>query len=204
MKRKCVSDSMHRTSLHTMLRNAGILSVQPRLYVLKSPRSVGPSLIYLFIRIKGWIECVGIADRGDYDLKQHSIHSGTNLCFEKRMDNISFRWIFNLRFVFHFSEILKQYHNMITSFTPHVIEPSFGFGRIMFTVLEHNFRVREESETRCVSQYHILPSVHLIITNRLIRFIVFFIAFFYIAIQMYNFANERQLWSLMFIDWRCR
>lgn len=31
---------------------------------------------------------------------------------------------------------------------PHVIEPSFGIGRIMYAVLEHNFRVRENDEQR--------------------------------------------------------
>jgi len=31
---------------------------------------------------------------------------------------------------------------------PHVIEPSFGIGRIMYAVLEHNFKVREEDEQR--------------------------------------------------------
>ncbi|XP_066921530.1 glycine--tRNA ligase-like [Clytia hemisphaerica] len=31
---------------------------------------------------------------------------------------------------------------------PHVIEPSFGIGRIMYSVLEHNFKVREGDEQR--------------------------------------------------------
>ncbi len=29
---------------------------------------------------------------------------------------------------------------------PHVIEPSFGIGRIMYTILEHNFKRRSEKE----------------------------------------------------------
>lgn len=33
----------------------------------------------------GWIECVGCADRSDYDLKQHSKASGVNLTAEKRL-----------------------------------------------------------------------------------------------------------------------
>merc|ERR1712168_1080640 len=32
--------------------------------------------------------------------------------------------------------------------TPHVIEPSFGIGRIMYAVLEHNFQMREGDEKR--------------------------------------------------------
>lgn len=34
---------------------------------------------------------------------------------------------------------------------PNVIEPSFGLGRIMYTVLEHTFHVREGDEQRTVS-----------------------------------------------------
>ena len=34
---------------------------------------------------------------------------------------------------------------------PTVIEPSFGIGRIMYAVLEHNFHVREGDEQRTVS-----------------------------------------------------
>ena len=33
---------------------------------------------------------------------------------------------------------------------PHVIEPSFGVGRIMYSVLEHNFQIREGDEQRTV------------------------------------------------------
>ena len=33
---------------------------------------------------------------------------------------------------------------------PHVIEPSFGIGRIMYSVLEHNFKGREGDEQRNV------------------------------------------------------
>lgn len=35
---------------------------------------------------------------------------------------------------------------------PSVIEPSFGIGRIMYSVLEHNFHVREGDENRNVSE----------------------------------------------------
>lgn len=34
---------------------------------------------------------------------------------------------------------------------PSVIEPSFGLGRIMYTVFEHTFQVREGDEQRTVS-----------------------------------------------------
>jgi len=34
---------------------------------------------------------------------------------------------------------------------PNVIEPSFGIGRIMYTVFEHTFHIREGDEQRTVS-----------------------------------------------------
>lgn len=34
---------------------------------------------------------------------------------------------------------------------PNVIEPSFGIGRIMYTIFEHTFHVREGDEQRTVS-----------------------------------------------------
>lgn len=35
-------------------------------------------------------------------------------------------------------------------YVPSVIEPSFGIGRIMYSVWEHNFKIRPESEQRTV------------------------------------------------------
>lgn len=40
----------------------------------------------------------------------------------------------------------KQVH--VEKFIPSVIEPSFGIGRIMYAIFEHNFRVRKEDEQR--------------------------------------------------------
>lgn len=34
---------------------------------------------------------------------------------------------------------------------PNVIEPSFGIGRIMYSIFEHTFRVRQGDEQRTVS-----------------------------------------------------
>lgn len=36
---------------------------------------------------------------------------------------------------------------MEEKYVPHVIEPSFGLGRILYCVLEHSFRVRDEKRT---------------------------------------------------------
>ena len=39
----------------------------------------------------------------------------------------------------------------VEEFVPSVIEPSFGVGRVLYAVFEHNFRVREGDEQRTVS-----------------------------------------------------
>ena len=42
-------------------------------------------------------------------------------------------------------------------YTPSVIEPSFGLGRIMSVMLEHTFRVRDEKRTYLVLKPRIAP-----------------------------------------------
>lgn len=39
----------------------------------------------------------------------------------------------------------------VREFTPNVIEPSFGLGRILYVLLEHNFWAREQDVERGVS-----------------------------------------------------
>ena len=41
---------------------------------------------------------------------------------------------------------------LVEEYVPSVIEPSFGIGRIMYAVWEHNFHVRPESEQRAVNK----------------------------------------------------
>ncbi|XP_018651366.1 putative glycyl-tRNA synthetase [Schistosoma mansoni] len=45
---------------------------------------------------------------------------------------------------------IKEYKNVVhvTEIVPNVIEPSFGIGRILYTIFEHSFRVREGDEQR--------------------------------------------------------
>ena len=43
-------------------------------------------------------------------------------------------------------------HVLVRDVEPTVIEPSFGIGRLMYAVLEHNFHVREGDEQRTVNQ----------------------------------------------------
>ncbi|TNN11319.1 Glycine--tRNA ligase, partial [Schistosoma japonicum] len=45
---------------------------------------------------------------------------------------------------------VKEYENIVhvNEIVPNVIEPSFGIGRILYTIFEHSFRVREGDEQR--------------------------------------------------------
>mmetsp|Transcript_25603 Transcript_25603/g.56121 ORF Transcript_25603/g.56121 Transcript_25603/m.56121 type:complete len:251 (-) Transcript_25603:351-1103(-) len=46
----------------------------------------------------------------------------------------------------------KKVHEL--KFTPSVIEPSFGMGRILYSLLEHSFYIRENDEQRCVMKFN--------------------------------------------------
>lgn len=48
-------------------------------------------------------------------------------------------------------------HLPAREFTPNVIEPSFGIGRILYTLLEHSFWSREQDVERGVSQDVLWP-----------------------------------------------
>jgi len=48
-------------------------------------------------------------------------------------------------------KISKKVHEI--KFTPSVIEPSFGMGRILYSLLEHSFYQREGDEQRCVMRF---------------------------------------------------
>ncbi len=46
---------------------------------------------------------------------------------------------------------------MEEKFIPSVIEPSFGLGRIMTTILEHSFQIRDEKRTYLLLKPRIAP-----------------------------------------------
>lgn len=50
-----------------------------------------------------------------------------------------------------FERMLLNFSLAVEEVVPNVIEPSFGLGRIMYTVFEHTFHVREGDEQRTVS-----------------------------------------------------
>lgn len=63
-----------------------------------------------------------------------------NITVEKKEFNIQKAMIREIK------RYQKEVH--VRDVEPHVIEPSFGVGRIMYAVLEHNFRIREGDEQR--------------------------------------------------------
>jgi glycyl-tRNA synthetase len=74
----------------------------------------------------GWMEIVGIADRGDYDLSAHA----TSLNIDLRVRTETGKVV------------------------PHVIEPSFGLDRIIYALLESAFYEEQlEKETRRVLRF---------------------------------------------------
>jgi glycyl-tRNA synthetase len=68
-----------------------------------------------------WSECVGIANRGCYDLTNHGEKSGA---------------------VHNYSAERTNEHGKVERYVPHVIEPSFGLDRLVMAVLVHNYKER--------------------------------------------------------------
>lgn len=134
-----------------------------------------------------WLECVGCADRGSFDLESHAKGSGQKLQFRKQLDepitNKKLRITPNIKsiaskFKGMTSTIIKfieglsqeqiiciQNDNVINGdnftidsgmfeikeevekimyedFYPHVIEPSFGIDRLIYSIFEQNFSIR--------------------------------------------------------------
>ncbi|MCW3134641.1 MAG: glycine--tRNA ligase [Methanophagales archaeon] len=67
----------------------------------------------------GWMEIVGVADRGDYDLSSHASHSNTDMGVHGKLQVRE-------------GEAEKTKAKII----PHVIEPSYGIDRIIYALLE--------------------------------------------------------------------
>ncbi|GHU75973.1 glycine--tRNA ligase [Clostridia bacterium] len=78
----------------------------------------------------GWGELWGIADRTDYDLKQHAQHSGTDMLYFDQSDN--------------------------EKYIPYCIEPSLGADRITlaFLVNAYDEETLADGETRTVMRFH--------------------------------------------------
>lgn len=144
-----------------------------------------------------WLECVGCADRGSYDLKAHSHHSSLMMQrmldkpFMSTCDRIEINnkkagkvykdslpelnkyiremtddeivkniQILNDTGTLTINDIVIPKDFLIISkinvkvtheeFYPHVIEPSFGIDRLLYSVFEHNFWIRADDDKRLV------------------------------------------------------
>lgn len=146
----------------------------------------------------GWVEVVGLADRGDFDLRQHSLHSGEPLTHfvphpapvkrRKRVVRVKDPGAMGRRFRERFPLVLRALEDLARTrpaeldrdpvrlrigseeveirrdqvtvseveveetgveVVPHVIEPSFGFDRILYALLESAYAEDTvEGETR--------------------------------------------------------
>ena len=145
----------------------------------------------------GWIEVAGIADRGNYDLRSHSIESGQELYIFKPFDKpikakrVAIKPDMNIigpkfkdksplileklkkgedivindkdiRLMiggeeiilkdgdYSMEEIEEEVHG--EKIIPHVVEPSYGIDRILYSLLEQSYReeLLEDNETRSV------------------------------------------------------
>ncbi len=66
----------------------------------------------------GWVECCGVHDRTDYDLKQHSKHSGQELAVKIDGEKV----------------------------VPHILEVAFGVDRPVFALMDVFYDYKEEGE----------------------------------------------------------
>lgn len=146
-----------------------------------------------------WLECVGISDRGDYDLKSHSKFSSNKLLAKRfhkdpiseivlepilNYKNLSKHKNINIENLKNYfsnqtqesllllKQILESNNNVeyddimidnsliainekvIThtyeNYYPHIIEPSLGIDRLLYTTLKHNFRFRNNDNKKIV------------------------------------------------------
>ncbi|QKF94238.1 class II glycyl-tRNA synthetase [Fadolivirus algeromassiliense] len=151
-----------------------------------------------------WLECVGTADRGCYDLQSHTQNSNTQFkakrILEKPLIYTQYRVKLDMKQVSSrykelASKILQYYNNLsqndiqniknslvkdddttyvciddticvltkdmirieeekksttFEEYIPHVIEPSFGIDRLIYSIFEQNFWARENDDQRIV------------------------------------------------------
>lgn len=158
-----------------------------------------------------WLECIGVADRGSYDLQSHTTSSNTQFKARRVLDKpliytqykvrLDMKQI-GLRYKDLASKISQHFNNLSQSdiqnmkttmfkdgdttyvciddticvltkdmvrvdedtksttyedYIPHVIEPSFGIDRLIYSIFEQNFWSRENDEQRIVlSLPHVL------------------------------------------------
>ncbi|MBI5001278.1 MAG: glycine--tRNA ligase [Euryarchaeota archaeon] len=140
----------------------------------------------------GWVEAVGVADRGSYDLDQHIRHSGAQLTAFERFaeaneverdviapvharlgplfkgkakaiaaamesaEGLAVESDGTIKLAIDGAEVTvppecferKRVREKVSGrrFVPHVIEPSYGLDRILYSVMEHSYHEEEKEE----------------------------------------------------------
>eukprot|EP00605_Chrysophyceae_sp_TOSAG23-4_P000546 GSChrysophyteH1.ASY1.ANO1.615.1 assembled CDS len=117
----------------------------------------------------GWTECAGHADRACFDLERHGEKTKTSMAasmtlaepikdgikaLKSAMEADSKATVGDFELtpdMVAFKVEKKTVQEM--KYIPHVIEPTYGIGRILNAVLEHSFAQRNGDENRCVMNF---------------------------------------------------
>jgi glycyl-tRNA synthetase len=108
----------------------------------------------------------------------------------------------------------KKIHEV--KFTPSVIEPSFGMGRILYALLEHSFYQRDGDEQRIVMRFNprvapnkvaVLPISSGTELNEIVSFFLFLRTLLHVLFYCDRFflitVNSLRLYSLYFVIAKC-
>ncbi|KAM0677649.1 Glycine--tRNA ligase 1 [Binucleata daphniae] len=165
----------------------------------------------------GWIECVGIADRGCFDLQMHQKHSNKDFTAKRTLKEPIEKEVYNLTYnkkevALKLKDKMKEFTEMLNNLTineieskiaeensdgmfhvtymnekykitaknekikihvedilPHVIEPSFGIGRILYSLIEHVFYTRECDPDRHVLRFNSCVSPYKCVVTTLMK-----------------------------------
>lgn len=110
----------------------------------------------------GWIEVTGIADRNQYDLKQHSEHSGVLLVFKRKLEKPKI--IKQMKYIPVDDELKKHYGNEWKAVSEFIKNFEYGGNKIMFRnreIPENCYRIEDvekEINTEDVIPWVIEPS----------------------------------------------
>jgi glycyl-tRNA synthetase len=158
-----------------------------------------------------WLECIGLANRGTYDIMSHSrlTNQNPNICRRKldqpiinrqinlninnkiiinkynkncntiltylrnmkqsdintmknTLDNNDFYIISIEDMIYKITSDMVSFEEIIRkveyeSFIPHIIEPSFGIDRLIYSILYHNYYIRSDSKTVLGLPYMLSP-----------------------------------------------
>eukprot|EP00345_Euplotes_harpa_P010324 CAMPEP_0168347122 /NCGR_PEP_ID=MMETSP0213-20121227/18784_1 /TAXON_ID=151035 /ORGANISM="Euplotes harpa, Strain FSP1.4" /LENGTH=572 /DNA_ID=CAMNT_0008356115 /DNA_START=124 /DNA_END=1842 /DNA_ORIENTATION=+ len=101
----------------------------------------------------GWIEIAGHADRACFDLDCHSQATKTPLVGTRLIKQTVEVPDPAAAEGEESKKTKTEVKNVEEKFAPHVIEPSFGIGRVVYCIFEHCFRARPEAASRTYFEF---------------------------------------------------